>query len=133
MLEQSQTPYRPESWAVSDEVAGGITQIQKTIQKSIESIKAKIQVKSVSGELTGEEIYLYHPKAFLIIGSLKEFEGAHGINEDKYSSFELFLKNVMNPEIITFDELFERAKHIVSAKGHGSTLSLILVTVTLTG
>jgi len=120
LLKQHQTPYRSESWAVSDDVVGGISQIQKTIQKSIENIRAKIQIKNVGGELTGEEVYLYHPKSFLIIGSLKEFEGDHGINEDKYSSFELFRKNIINPEIITFDELFERAKHIISEKGHGS-------------
>ena len=79
----------------------------------MENIKTKIQMKNKKGDLTGEELYLYHPKSFLIIGSLSEFDGPYGINEDKYSSFELFRKNIFNPEIITFDELFERAKYIV--------------------
>ena len=35
------------------------------------------------------------------------------MNEDKFSSFELFRQNQTNPEIITFDELYERAKFIV--------------------
>ncbi len=121
LLKETKGAYRPESWAVSDEVAGGISQIQKTVQKAIESIRSKIQLKNIKGELTGEEVYLYHPKAFLIIGSLKEFEGEHGINEDKYSSFELFRRNVTNPEIITFDELFERARHIVIEKKQEGT------------
>ena len=94
-------------------MAGGVAQIQKTVQKSIESIKTKTQVKNEKGELTGEELYLYHPKSFLIIGSHHEFESEYGINEEKYSSFELFRKNMFNPEIITFDELYERAKYIV--------------------
>jgi hypothetical protein len=58
-------------------------------------------------------VFLYQPKAFLIIGSLEQFKTEHGINEDKYSSFELFRKHITNPEIITFDELFERARYIV--------------------
>jgi hypothetical protein len=44
---------------------------------------------------------------------LSQFENENGINEDKFSSFELFRKNIINPEIITFDVLYERAKHII--------------------
>jgi len=113
LLKQSPKPYRPEAWSVSEDLSGGIAQIQKSVQKSIENIKTKIQMKNKKGDLTGDELYLYHPKSFLIIGSLSEFDGPYGINEDKYSSFELFRKNIFNPEIITFDELFERAKYIV--------------------
>ena len=113
LLKQVKEGYRRECWAVNDELTGGIAQIQKTVQKSIENIKTKTEIKDTNGELTGEELYLYQPKSFLIIGSLKEFEGQNGINEDKFSSFELFRKNIFNPEIITFDELYERAKHII--------------------
>jgi hypothetical protein len=113
LLKQVKDGYRRECWAVNDELTGGIAQIQKTVQKSIENIKTKTQIKNKDGELTGEELYLYQPKSFLVIGSLKEFVGQNGINEDKFSSFELFRKNIFNPEIITFDELYERAKHIV--------------------
>jgi len=114
LLKQNKKAYRPESWSVSDELTGGITQIQRTVQKSIENIKTKTQVKNDKDELTGEELYLYHPKSFLIIGSHREFKAEHGINEEKYSSFELFRKNIFNPEIITLDELYERAKYIVT-------------------
>ena len=109
------TPYRKESWMVSKELAGGVAQIQKTVQKAIESIKTKTEIKDkVTGNLTGENLYLYNPKSFLIIGSLQEFVKEEGINEDKFSSFELFRRNMINPEIITFDELYERAKNIVN-------------------
>ena len=33
--------------------------------------------------------------------------------ESVYSSFELYRKNLTSPEIITFDELYERARFIV--------------------
>lgn len=113
LLKMIKTPYRGESWAASDDLSGGIAQIQKTVQKSIENIKTKTQVKNKQGDLTREELFLYKPKSFLLIGSHASFQGDFGINEDKFSSFELFRQSIQNPEIITFDELFERAKYIV--------------------
>jgi hypothetical protein len=75
-------------------------------------------VRGEDGAPTGETLFLYQPRSFLVIGSLAEFRAAHGINEEKYSSFELFRRNVAAPEIITFDELFERARFIVEAGEH---------------
>lgn len=107
--------YRPEAYSISTELAGGISQVQRTIQKSLKDLNTKLDIKDNNRNPTGESIFLYQPKAFLIIGSLKEFATAHGVNEDKYSSFELFRRNVNNPEIITFDELYERARYIVES------------------
>ncbi|MCF8359271.1 MAG: DUF4263 domain-containing protein [Prolixibacteraceae bacterium] len=121
LLKIVKTPYRGESWAASDDLSGGIAQVQKTVQKSIENIKTKTQVKNKEGDLTGEELFLYKPKSFLIIGSHSSFQGGFGINEDKFSSFELFRQSVQNPEIITFDELFERAKYIVETNESNNT------------
>ncbi|MBC2713826.1 MAG: DUF4263 domain-containing protein [Desulfobacteraceae bacterium] len=113
LIESVKAPYRKECWKVSEELTGGIAQIQKTVQISLQNIQTKTQIKGDSGDLTGEELFLYHPKAFLVIGSLSQFKGEYGINEEKYSSFELFRRNIHSPEIITFDELYERAKYIV--------------------
>ena len=113
LLKKVKDAYRRECWAMSDELSGGIAQIQKTVQISVSNIRSKTEIKNKEGELTGENLYLYHPKSFLIIGSLVQFRGEFGINEEKFSSFELFRKNIHNPEILTFDELFERAKHIL--------------------
>lgn len=114
LLKIVKTSYRGECWAINDALSGAIAQIQKTVQKSIEAIKTKTQIKEENGNLTGEEVFLYQPKSFLIIGSLDQFKNEYGVNEDKFSSFELFRRNIYNPEIITFDELFERAKYIIS-------------------
>jgi hypothetical protein len=115
LLKQVKTSYRPESWCISDQLAGGVAQIQKTVQKSLSDIATKTSTKGLDGNLTGEELYMYQPKSFLLIGSLEEFKTGNGINEDKFSSFELFRKNIFNPDIITFDELYERAKFIISS------------------
>lgn len=48
-----------------------------------------------------------------MVGNLDEFRTDNGVNKDKYRSFELFRRNTSSPEIITFDELYERACFIV--------------------
>ncbi len=107
-------PYRGSCWNISKELSGAIAQIQNTVSLSMNKFFDKIQLKDNHGNLTGEEVFNFQPKSFLIIGKLDEFQNEHGVNSDEYRSFELFRKNIFTPEIITFDELYERAKHIVS-------------------
>ncbi len=117
LLKQVASAYRGDSWAISDELAGGVTQVQNTVIANLKNWYGKIQVKNKkTGELTGEEVFNFQPKSFLVIGKLDEFIGKYGVNEDKYRSFELFRKNINSPEIITFDELYERAKFIVDSQ-----------------
>jgi hypothetical protein len=106
-------PYRSGCWAPSSELSGGASQVQGTVALAAESIRAKLSLTDETGDPTGEEAYNYMPKSFLVIGSLQEFVGDHGVNQERYRSFELFRRNMISPEIITFDELFERAKFIV--------------------
>lgn len=112
-LLHDRSPYRTESWRVSTELAGGVSQVQKTAQKAVETIWTKLELSNAKGDPTGEYAFLYQPKAYLVIGSLEQFSTAAGVNEQKFSSFELFRRNIVNPEIITYDELFERACFIV--------------------
>lgn len=39
----------------------------------------------------------------------------NGVNEEQFVSFELFRRQLTAPEIITFDELYERARFIVES------------------
>jgi hypothetical protein len=105
--------YRPDVWQASDELSGGIAQIQKTVDETARSFR-NYSLKDDEGNPTGETVYFYQPKSYLVIGSLKEFIAENGVNEQKFSSFELLRKNIINPEIITYDELYERAKFIVT-------------------
>jgi len=113
LLKKVQDAYREESWQVSDAVSGGIAQLNRTIQISLKNISTKTEIKDEQDNLTGEEIYMYKPKAFLIIGNLREFFHNDRVNETKFSSFELFRRELKNIEIITYDELFNRAKFII--------------------
>ncbi|MEJ1411110.1 MAG: Shedu immune nuclease family protein [Candidatus Sedimenticola sp. (ex Thyasira tokunagai)] len=106
-------PYRSGCWAPSKELAGAIAQVQGTVSSAVENLSSKINPSDKEGNPTGEEIFNYQPKAYLVIGSMDEFVSDNGVNKDKLRSFELLRKNTSNPEIITFDELYERAKFIV--------------------
>lgn len=106
-------PYRPGCWAPSTELVGAVAQVQGTVASAVENLSEKINIQDDQGNPTGEELYKYQPKSYLVIGSLDEFKTEKGVNKDKFRSFELYRKNTTNPEIITFDELFERAKYIV--------------------
>lgn len=120
LMKKVAQPYRTECWQVADELNGGIAQVQKTVQLALENIGSRLDVKARNGDPTGESMSLYQPKAFLVTGTLSEFQTEHGINMEKYSSFELFRQSLNNPEIVTFDELYERAKFIVESGAQSS-------------
>ncbi len=97
---------RNDVWLLSGELLGAVSQIQvnsKTWNK-------KSQDKENSKPLEEENIYTVEPKGILVIGNTTEFQN----HESKLNCFEIFRRNLHNPEVITFDELYERAKFIVN-------------------
>lgn len=104
---------RPDTWAPSLEFTQAIAQSQRTVQHAIKQVHSRAVIMDDGGAPTGEEIFLYTPKSFLVIGRQEEFLEEHGINESRYSSFEMYRKHLVAPEVITFDELYERARYIV--------------------
>ena len=103
-------------WRISQELAGAISQCQQYVRSSFRNLEEFFELKDKQGNRTNEEIYCFSPKCFLIIGSMsKDFVDDQGkvINPDKLSCFEYFRKNIFTPEIITFDQLYFRAKNIV--------------------
>ncbi len=117
ILRSTSKPYRPDSWSISDELAGGIAQLQRTVQQSLNNLQTGLDMVDKDGYRTGEKIFLYKPKSYLIIGSLSEFRNSEGkINESQYSSFQIFRSSISDIEIITFDELYERALALVNKK-----------------
>jgi hypothetical protein len=101
-------PYRSGCWAVSNELSCAVTQTQKT---RFEFAKDHFRetLKDELGNDTGEIAYSVEPRSYLVVGSLAQLKG----NDDKIACFELYRRNVHSPEILTFDELFHRARCIV--------------------
>lgn len=110
---QQRTPYRTGVWAISDELAGAISQVHRTIQRAEETIQTMLRPRDQLGEVTGPDAYLIRPRAVVVCGSLDQFISAGTVNEDRYHSFELFRRHLHGPEVVTFDELFERARLLV--------------------
>lgn len=101
-------PYRSGCWTVSNELSNAVTQVQKT---TFEFTRNRFRDPRKDNEGNDKEGYLYavDPKSYLIIGNLSMISG----NDDKISCFELYRRNVRAPEIITFDELYYRARCIL--------------------
>ena len=106
-------PYRVDCWAPSTELIGAVSQVQGTVASAMDTIRGKLALTNSDGDPTGEEAFNYSPKAYLVVGSLSSFVKDHRVNQEQFRSFELFRRNTFSPEIITFDELYERAKFIV--------------------
>jgi hypothetical protein len=86
-----------------------------TVQRAVEDIRRKFEPMDSDGVLTGEMSYVLKPRSVLVIGNLREFQRDKGLQENRYASFELFRRSVLDPEIITYDELLARAKSVVEA------------------
>ncbi|MER9185931.1 Shedu anti-phage system protein SduA domain-containing protein [Mesorhizobium australicum] len=72
-------------------------------------------VYDVDGNPTGEILFTTEPRSYVICGSLSEFQTTPGVNDRKFRSFELYRRNLVRPEVVTFDELYQRARLIVEA------------------
>jgi hypothetical protein len=104
---------RAGCWPASSQLTEAVSQVQGTVAAAMDTIRGSLKPNDDQGYPTGEEAFNYAPKSYLVTGNLGEFIGEHGVNKDKLRSFELFRRNLHSPEIITFDELYERAKFIV--------------------
>jgi len=106
--------YRPGVFAPSMELAGAVSQIQVTVQRALEDLTEEYRpARWDSGDPTGETLFQFQPRSFLVIGNLGEFQTPKGTNKDKFRSFEIFRRSLRWPEVMTFDELYARAKFIV--------------------
>nr|WP_238350835.1 Shedu immune nuclease family protein [Kribbella shirazensis] len=108
-------PYRkPDVFQPSTELTGAISQLQKTTDKAIRGIATQFyKAYGPDGEFLGFEVSTIRPKQALIIGKLEEFESNGDVNQEKSTSFELYRRSIPDIEILTFDELYERARFIV--------------------
>ena len=108
--------YRPGVWQMSNELSGGVSQVQATVAAAMKEVGERLESKQNGYDMPGDWTYLFQPRAFLVIGSLEQLRGESGGHHlDKIRSFELYRRNLTSPEVVTFDELLERAKWIVGA------------------
>ena len=89
---------------LSSSLLGAVSQIQINSRTWVLTSQDK-----ANNKLQFQNIFTVDPKSILIIGNTEELQ-----NDEECVAFETFRKNLKNPEVITFDELYERAKFIVT-------------------
>lgn len=105
---------RSGSWTLSTHLMNAVSQILEQ--------KASGLIKLEKGSLFDSAGYLITHKAcdskvILIIGNWNELDSCTDQEKEiKKRTFELFRRDSRNIEILTFDELYERAKFIVEGK-----------------
>ncbi|TXL87236.1 Shedu anti-phage system protein SduA domain-containing protein [Streptomyces sp. IB2014 016-6] len=111
----AKTPYRlPDVYQVSKDVVGGVAQVQKTAAKALRLVNRELhRLFKDDGTPTDIEISTIRPRQVLVIGSLSEFTSSGATNPEKISSFEQYRRSIQDVEVITFDELYQRACFIV--------------------
>jgi hypothetical protein len=96
----SKKPYRgTDVFNMDKELSGAISQVldqKDTYCKEFNSLRSK------------EDITSFNPNCIIIIGTLKD------LDKKQYKAFELIRSGLRDVEIITFDELYERIKSILS-------------------
>ncbi|MFD0274638.1 Shedu anti-phage system protein SduA domain-containing protein [Kitasatospora sp. NPDC127111] len=109
------TPYRSGVYQASKELGGGVAQVQKTANKAQQLISRQFLDRIYEDDGTPIEVGLSttRPRQVVVIGSLQEFIQNGAVNPEKISSFELYRTSIQDVEIITFDELYQRACFIV--------------------
>jgi hypothetical protein len=87
------------------ELAGGVTQLQSNCRTWEMQGSRDDENREM---LDQQRISTIQPKGILIIGHTQQLDAL-----PKRTTFELFRRNLHNPEVITFDELLERARHLL--------------------
>jgi hypothetical protein len=99
--------YRNGAHQLGKHLTGGVSQLQANCRKWEKEGSESEENKEA---FLDERIFTVLPKGILVIGHTNQLDAP-----SKRNTFELFRRNVVNPEIITFDELYERAKFIVDS------------------
>lgn len=103
---------RSNSWVLSSDLMNSYSQILE--QKASGQIKIETTKELYNDSFDKITQHSYDSKTILIIGSWAEIdEDIAGIKSIKEKTFELFRRDSRNVDIITYDELYERASFII--------------------
>ncbi|MGH2952327.1 MAG: Shedu immune nuclease family protein, partial [Solirubrobacterales bacterium] len=94
--------YRNNAYAPSPELAGAVQQVLQDLYSLRDSYS------SLRGD-KDPDFRIFSPRLLLVVGSLRRLKDV-----DKVRSFELFRKSIPDIDIVTFDELIEKARTLVS-------------------
>lgn len=113
-LLMSQQYREPDVYQVSKELSGAVAQVLKTTHKAIKDLQDLHRQNTPEGNFEFE-VSTITPRQVVIVGHLRELARDGEINVEKMTSFELFRRSQLGVEILTFDEVLERARFIVES------------------
>lgn len=117
----SKQSYRSASWRPTGELTGAVAQCHATLDLARSALGEKLRERDADGFETHLVAHYCRPRSYLIAGQTSEFlSDEHNINHDMYRSFENFRRSLTDPEIITYDELYERALRVVNHETAGT-------------
>jgi hypothetical protein len=104
---------RSNSWRLSNELIDSVSQI---LEHKASGLIRLDNLQYINGEPLKQKAY--DSKVILIIGDWSELDKSGSTQEIniKKKTFELFRRDSRNIEILTYDELFERACYIAEGK-----------------
>lgn len=106
---------RANSWELSGELVSAVSQILE--QKASWQVRAESNARGnfdAGGNLIKQRTI--DPKCILVVGSGSQYSGTEKEKEVKLRTFELFRRDSRNIEIVTYDELYERATFLVHGR-----------------
>lgn len=114
---------RSNSWKLSNDLIESVSQI---LEHKASGLIRLGSPQYINGEPLTQKAY--DSKVILIIGDWKELENSSNTleKEIKKKTLELFRRDSRNVEILTFDELFERAKFIVEGAKQVSVVTELI-------
>jgi hypothetical protein len=98
--------YRNKVHEIGHELVGGVTQLQSNCRTWVLSGSTQEENAEL---LTAAGISTYEPRGILVIGNTRQLD-----TKNKRATFELFRRNLHNPDVVTYDELLERAEAFIS-------------------
>lgn len=105
-LLQGEEEIRNGAWSLSKDLIDALSQIQANIHMWEKYGSEQPNNRDRFEKLS---VFTVKPKGIIVIGSLKQLFD----NRSKHETFQRFRQSIHGVEIITFDELFARAKFIV--------------------
>ncbi|MGM5679808.1 Shedu anti-phage system protein SduA domain-containing protein [Citrobacter koseri] len=95
--------YRTNAYSISEELSGAFVQV---LNYKDQLMKEYFKLSEGNG---GDSFLAFNPKCLIVIGTLE----SELKDNSQYKSFELFRNSMTNVEIVTYDELFQKAQDIL--------------------
>lgn len=107
---------RGGTFLISKELNDAVSQCHTSISVAEERIHRYFQPTDKQGFPSSDAIFSFRPRSILVIGSQSEFKCEAGFNVERFRTFEMYRRSLISPEIITYDELLDRARSLISEK-----------------